>query len=230
MPEAAIASLVRVKIDDVVYAIEGGSADVSFFYGKVLSPNIVVESSAWVLENPPTYENYPYRADIEVIGATSDCSPDVRFEFDGNYNLFAPVANAYTDKVMIYASEPPSGNIMIPVIILNNVQMTIPTPGWSSLEGFIYLNSAVLTTDWVNEASGGGTPTYENYPYRADINDPSGDITSDYSPDVRFENEEIASGIFAPVAGCSAGKIQIYASEIPANDITIPAIICTKII
>ena len=88
-------------------------------------------------------------------------------------------------------------------------------------------NATVETTDWVDESDQGGTPTYTDYPYRADIT--VADMTSDYSPDVRFDYTEITAGIYAPVAECDTNVIKIYASEVPSADITIPTIICTKL-
>lgn len=94
-------------------------------------------------------------------------------------------------------------------------------------EVFTFTNVLVATTDWVNEADSDATPTYEDYPYRADIT--ATEITSEYSPDVRFAYAQIVEGIYAPVADTGAGIIKIYASEVPSADITIPVIICTKI-
>ena len=228
-PEPSTNTLVTIKIGDVVYNVEGGGpGGQQYFYGMILPTNISIGTSSWILEDPPTYDEYPYRADISVIGATPDCSPDVRFDITDDFDKLAPIANAYTDKVMIYASEVPANTVIVPTIILNNLVATEPSPEFSQLEGYIILNSTVATTDWVNEASGGATPTYDDFPYRADIAD--SDITADYSPDVRMSYADIESGIFAPVANCDASKIMIYASEIPASSITIPVIICTKVV
>ena len=90
------------------------------------------------------------------------------------------------------------------------------------------LNAQVLTTDWVDESSGGATPTYEDYPVVAEI--PITGVTTIHSPDVRFALEEALSGIFAPVAESDTGVVKIYASEQPSATITIPVIICTKVV
>lgn len=68
---------------------------------------------------------------------------------------------------------------------------------------------------------------YSGYGYQASIT--ISNITSDYSPDVRFTCEDAVSGIFAPVADCGTNNVIIYASEIPSASITIPVIICTKV-
>lgn len=97
----------------------------------------------------------------------------------------------------------------------------------ADLRGLSLINTVVRTSSWINEGSGGATPTYEDYPYRADI--AMAEITANFSADVRMNYNEIKSGIFAPVCECTTGKVMIYASEIPSNNITIPAIICTKV-
>jgi len=97
----------------------------------------------------------------------------------------------------------------------------------NAFEGLQLTNYMVATTDWINEASGGGTPTYEDFPYRANIN--FSGVTSDYSADVRLNYSEIKGGLIAPIFNCSSDKVIIYASDIPDNRITIPIIICTKI-
>lgn len=96
----------------------------------------------------------------------------------------------------------------------------------ANLKGYTYTNVVIETTDWINEASGGGTATYEDYPYRADISALSMD--ANFAIDVRFNLDEIESGVFAPVYGSTTDKIMIYASEVPNGDINIPVIICTK--
>ena len=231
-PEPATNELVKIKIGEIVYNVEGsgpGPSEQQNFYGMILPTNTTILPGQWILEDPPTYSEYPYRADITVSGATADCSPDVRFNITDDFDKLAPIANAYTDKVMIYASEALTNSLIVPVIILNNLVATEPSSEFYQLEGYIFLNSSIATTDWINESSGGATPTYEDFPYRADIIDPDGDITSDYSADARFSYSDITSGIFAPVTNCDTSKIMIYASEIPSNTITIPVIICTKV-
>ena len=86
----------------------------------------------------------------------------------------------------------------------------------------------VATTDWTDESDGGATPTYADYPWAAEITLTG--VTTAHSPDVRFDLTDATSGIFAPVAGTAAGKVLIYASEQPSAAITIPVIICKKVV
>jgi hypothetical protein len=45
-------------------------------------------------------------------------------------------------------------------------------------------------------------------------------------PQVNFNLDDSMSGIFAPIAATVSNGVQIYASDIPENSITIPTIIC----
>lgn len=77
------------------------------------------------------------------------------------------------------------------------------------------LNSAVAVASW-SESS------YEAWPYKADITFTG--CTADYVCDVMFSPAQVALGIFAPIAEASAGKVTIYAEEVPSAAITIPVI------
>lgn len=83
------------------------------------------------------------------------------------------------------------------------------------------INVTVAVADFVVDS------TYTDYGYKAEISMPG--VNSNYSPDVRFSLTDAASGIFAPVADTDTDKVIIYASEVPAADITIPVIICTPL-
>lgn len=95
------------------------------------------------------------------------------------------------------------------------------------LETLTFINATVATTDWVDESSGGATPTYADYPYRADVT--ASGVTTNYSPDVTFAFADATSGIYAPVADTGSGIVKIWVSKVPSADITIPVIICTKV-
>lgn len=68
--------------------------------------------------------------------------------------------------------------------------------------------------------------TYADFPYRAVVT--LAGVLSTMVPHVVFGAVDAISGIFAPVADCYDGGIYIYASEVPAADITIPTIICWR--
>lgn len=100
-------------------------------------------------------------------------------------------------------------------------QAEIEEDSYVSVPGTLIVanNSVVAAADWVPDA------TYTGYGYKAAI--PVTDVTADYSPDVRFGFDDAMSGKFASIADTGAGVVNIYASEVPATDITIPVIICT---
>lgn len=80
-------------------------------------------------------------------------------------------------------------------------------------------DKVVAVADWQADA------TYTGFSYKAEISMPG--VTADYSPDVRFDFDDINSGVFAPVADAGTDKVIIYANAVPAAAITIPVIICT---
>lgn len=82
-------------------------------------------------------------------------------------------------------------------------------------------NVAVAVADFVVDS------TYTDYGYKAEIALPG--VNANFSPDVRFSLADAISGVFAPVADTDTDKVIIYASEVPAADITIPVIICTPL-
>ena len=88
-----------------------------------------------------------------------------------------------------------------------------------------FTNKTVETTDWIDQSS---DPDVTGYPYKAEIT--AADVTTNYSPDIRFDVADATSGIFAPVAATDTDKVLIYASSVPSVDITIPVIICTKVV
>lgn len=84
----------------------------------------------------------------------------------------------------------------------------------------IFNNITVPISSWVSD------PTYQIYPYRADIECEG--ITSEYVADITFNVDEVASGVFAPISLTEEGIISIYASSKPVKDIIIPTIKCVK--
>lgn len=62
------------------------------------------------------------------------------------------------------------------------------------------------------------------YPYQATITVQG--VNANMVPQVNFNLDDSMSGIFAPIAATVSNGVQIYASDIPENSITIPTIIC----
>lgn len=113
-----------------------GSDTYTVEFGKKI--NLIWNGTTWQIENQSdnditatnisvavadfvgdsTYTDYGYKAEIPMPGVNSNYSPDVRFSLaDAKSGIFAPVADAGTDKVIIYANAVPAAAITIPVII-----------------------------------------------------------------------------------------------------------------
>lgn len=83
-----------------------------------------------------------------------------------------------------------------------------------------YINTVVMKTAFVPDS------TYADFPFRASV--AFADVLATMVPHVVFDAPEAVSGIFAPVAACFDGGLYLYASEVPASNITIPTIICWR--
>lgn len=77
-----------------------------------------------------------------------------------------------------------------------------------------YLNITVEVADWSLE----GTPTYPEFPYKADIS--IADATADDIPELVPSVAAAADGLLNQLADASTGVVTIYASAIPASDYT----------
>lgn len=75
---------------------------------------------------------------------------------------------------------------------------------------FIYASAFEYSTD------------NDDYAYRAEVAIDGAEDSM--KPDVTFNYEQISSGIYAPFAMSYSGGVYIYASEVPAANITIPVI------
>lgn len=83
---------------------------------KLQFSNVSVSASAFVSD--ATYQDFPYRASIALIGVIESMIPEVVLSVDdaasGN---FAPVAESYNGGLYLYAASPPDAGITIPTII-----------------------------------------------------------------------------------------------------------------
>ena len=83
-----------------------------------------------------------------------------------------------------------------------------------------FISTAVAKTAFVADA------TYADYPYRASV--ALSGVLSTMVPHVVFGAVEAKSGKYAPVAACYNGGVYLYASAVPAANITVPTIICWR--
>lgn len=81
-----------------------------------------------------------------------------------------------------------------------------------------FADTTVATADWVEDE------TYADFPYKAVLTCEG--VNDQYVAQVIFNVEEVIAGIYAPVNKTGDGNITIWASEVPADDIIIPTIIC----
>lgn len=86
----------------------------------------------------------------------------------------------------------------------------------------IFSGVSVAVDSWTEDT------TYADYPYKADI--ACEGVTEDYFSDVVLSLSEATSGNYAPNSETGSGVVIIYAKEIPAEAITIPAIKCEKVV
>lgn len=63
---------------------------------------------------------------------------------------------------------------------------------------------------------------FTDYPYKADIS--MADVTADDFPIIVFDAHDAIAGNYCPVAYSFAGKVVIFAREVPMAAITLPAI------
>lgn len=84
-------------------------------------------------------------------------------------------------------------------------------------------NASVSVSAW-NTADASSSIYNASFPYYANIS--ISGVTADMVPEVIFDINDSMSGILAPIARTISGGVQIYASEIPENIITIPTVIC----
>lgn len=85
--------------------------------------NASVAVTDWVADT--TYTDFPWKADIPVLGVTEDYSPDVRMKYvDIKEGIIGPVADATDNKVTIYASAKPTADFVIPVIICTYMNLS----------------------------------------------------------------------------------------------------------
>lgn len=84
----------------------------------MIAQNISCPVAQWAEDAAKTYENFPYKADLYIAGATADMVPIVNFaateQESGNYMG----AESTTNVVSIWAKEIPRAALTIPNIVL----------------------------------------------------------------------------------------------------------------
>lgn len=101
-------------IEQELSDIEAGSA---VELKKLKFENVQVSAAAFVQN--ATYQDYPYRAAAALTGVLASMTPEVVLSVeDATSGNFAPVAEAYTGGVYLYAAQPPESVTTIPTILV----------------------------------------------------------------------------------------------------------------
>lgn len=79
-----------------------------------------------------------------------------------------------------------------------------------------------FTNTVVDNAAFVADATYASFPFRAPV--ALSGVTADMTPHVVFGVTEAISGKYAPVSACYTGGVYLYATAVPAADITVPTI------
>lgn len=83
---------------------------------KIVAENVSVPAELFVEDE--TYEDYPCRASVPVVGVTEEMIPEVVFSVSSLANNYlAPVSECYNGGVYIYADKVPTSVISIPTIV-----------------------------------------------------------------------------------------------------------------
>lgn len=115
-------SVMQAQFEAFLTAIEEElnevNAGTAFEFKRLQFTSTVVPAIAFVQQDTPTYEDFPYRAGVALTGVLPTMTPEVVLSvadaMSGNY---APVAECYAGGVYIYASDVPDAAITIPTII-----------------------------------------------------------------------------------------------------------------
>ena len=84
---------------------------------KLVFYDVVVPVDAWLFNS--TYEDYPYRAAVELDGVDSSMIPDVHFDsYDSDSGVFSRTSPAYDGGLFLYATTVPPTDRIIPTIII----------------------------------------------------------------------------------------------------------------
>lgn len=107
----------------ITQLVSGTLVDKSVTFAKLANDavrlrfqNVVVNANAWVRD--ATYTNYPYRANIALIGVDSTMFPDVVIdETDKGKYEFASSSDSYNGGIHLYASSIPENAITLRTVV-----------------------------------------------------------------------------------------------------------------
>ena len=113
-------------IDDLNIQVNSVVSDITTINGKLqtlnsmmsISTNVSCPVAQWAEDSAKIYEDYPYKADLYIQGVTSDMVPLVNFNASDQASGNFIGADSGTNIVTIWAKEIPSGDFIIPNIVL----------------------------------------------------------------------------------------------------------------
>ena len=109
-------------------------------------------------------------------------------------------------------------------LTINGKSITNATATNASITTRTIASGITVSTSAWSSSSTPSSYTMAGYPYQAVINIQG--VNDQMIPQVNFDLNDSMSGIFAPIAATVNNGVQIYASNVPENNITIPTIIC----
>lgn len=107
------AAAVLLAIQNELAALEAGAG---VELRKLQFTNTIVPAASFV--DDTTYQDFPFRAAVELTGVISSMIPDVVLALsDATSGNFAPVAECYNGGIYLYAASAPDAALTVPTII-----------------------------------------------------------------------------------------------------------------
>lgn len=107
------AAAVLLAIQNELAALEAGAG---VELRKLQFTNTIVPAESFV--DDTTYQDFPFRAAVELTGVISSMIPDVVLALsDATSGNFAPVAECYNGGIYLYAASAPDAALTVPTII-----------------------------------------------------------------------------------------------------------------
>lgn len=185
-----------------------------------------------ILINTATHKQYPLAYVTVAARATVIGETDIRNArgVEGGTNFVTGIVENTEDSTARVASltaqwkaswdEYSAGMQSEAAEILDDIQAQLEQlEAGSAVEPKKWMFTNVSVTSFHDESSGGGTPTYEDYPWVAQV--PLQNVTANDTPELIFDYDVISLGIIAPVCRSYNGGVYVYASDEPENPITI---------
>lgn len=233
-PTVDLGAATKKYVDDAIAGVSGGniSGDYLPLTGGTLTGAVNLQNSSLslVFNENEVVNKLSYGSirmdDTANSAVTIHNTNSLRFSNNRNANVVLALGKNALGGSLTGLAEPTTDDAAANKAYVDNRVSNFAIPK-SSLLRFTNVTFAATT--------GVADTTYDGYTTRYDI--PCTGVTTDYSADVRFAPADAVSGNFAPFCDTGNGVVKIYAKLIRAGanpgetvNITIPAIICTKMV